>query len=137
MVEKELQEKLFTYRILEARLDGLVKQRDMLLNKIVEIRQTIEGIDEMEKSKNEILFPIGSEAYVAGKASDKKNLIVEIGANVALKKNVEDAKEILKKRINEINSTINELQKEIIKTSGTLQQLGPEIEFLVEKSKAG
>jgi len=131
MVErKELQEKILTYRILEARLDSLLKQRDILASKLVEIQTTLQSIDEIEKSKEEILVPIGSEAYTFGRITDKKKLIVEIGANVALEKTVEEGKEILNKRKAEMGNALNSIQKSILEISSNLEQLGPEIQEL-------
>lgn len=133
MVErKELQEKILAYRILEARLDSLLKQRNMLASKLIEIQTTLQSIDEIEKGKGEILFPIGSEAYTFGKVIDKKKLIVGIGANVALEKSVEKGKEILNKRRKELENALNGLQKSIVEISSNLGQLGPEIEKLAK-----
>jgi prefoldin alpha subunit len=142
MVEKkELQEKILTYRILEARLDGLLKQRDMVVSKLIEIQTTLASIDEIEKSKEEILFPIGSEAYTFGKVIDKKKMIVEIGANVALEKTVEEGRQTLNKRKEEMENALNALQKDIAQISAGLEQLGPEIEEMAKamekETKAG
>jgi len=134
MVErKELQEKIVAYRILEARLDSLLKQRDMLASKLIEIQTTLQSIDEIEKSKEKVLFPIGSEAYTFGNITDKKKLIVEIGANVALEKPVEEGKKILDKRRVEIENALNSLQKNIVEISSSLDQLGPEIQDLAKE----
>ncbi len=138
MAEREEQERILTYRILESRLDGLLKQRDLVLNKIAEIQSTLSTIDEVEKKNGDILIPIGGEAYTHGKLLEKKTFIVEIGANVALEKNVEEAKTILNKRQEELMKAVNDLQKEIQKVSFTLQQLAMQIQQpTTEETKAG
>jgi prefoldin alpha subunit len=141
MVEqKELQEKILTYRILEARLNSLIKQRDLIASKLVEIQNTLESIDEIEKSKEEVLFHIGSEAYAFGKITEKKKMIVEIGANVALEKTMEEGREILNKRKAEMENTLNSVQRDITEISFIMEQLGPEIQEMaeqLEKSQAG
>lgn len=138
---KDLQEKILAYRILEARLDSLVKQRDLLANKILEIQISLNSIDEISKSNEEILFPIGSQAYAFGKVIEKNKLIVEIGAGVALEKNVGEAKEILNRRKKEIESGLGEVQKSVLEISAGLELLGPEINELVKEiekdTKAG
>jgi prefoldin alpha subunit len=131
--QKELQEKILTYRILEARLDSLLKQRDMLASKLVEIQNTLASVDEIEKSKEEILFPIGAEAYTFGKVVDKEKMIVEIGANVALEKTVEEGKQILSKRKTEMENALNSMQKGVMEISAAMEQLGPEIQELTER----
>ena len=139
MTEKELQEKIMTYRILESRLDSLLKQRDLVASKLIEMQTTLASIDEIHKSASEILFPIGSEAYASGEVVDKDKIIVEIGANIALEKSVEDGKEILNKRGKTLEESLNEIQREISNLSAAINQLGPEIQELTQElqSQAG
>ena len=137
MNEKDLQEKIFTYRVLEARLESLVKQRDLLVNKIMELQSTLQSIDELSKSDGEILFPVGGEAYASGKLVAKDKLIVEIGANVALEKTIEEGKAILSKRKTEIENGANQIQQEILKVSNAVNQLGPELQELAKEMQAG
>jgi len=140
MVEnKELQEKMIAYRLLEAKLDSLLKQREIIASKVVEIQATLESIEEIEKSGESVLFPIGAEAYTLGKVVDKKRLIVEVGSGVALEKNIEEGKEILNKRREDVENVLNSIQKDIMDVSSGLEQLGPEIRKLGEEleGKAG
>lgn len=132
MTEKELQEKILTYRLLEARLDGLVKQRDMLINKVIELQSTLGSIDELSKSDGEVIFPIGGETYRIAKAVDKDKLLVEIGAGVALEKDTAEGKGILNKRKDELEKFVNQLQQEILKVSDAMSQLNPEIQKLAK-----
>jgi len=130
---KELQEKILAYRILEARLDSLLKQRDLIASKIVEIQTTLQSMEEIGKAKGKTLFPIGSETYTFGKVTDKKKLIVEIGANVALEKTVDEGKELLNKRREGMENALNTVQKNILEISSSIESLGPEIRELTEK----
>ena len=133
MDEKELQEKIMTYRLLEARLDSLVKQRDVLINRLIELQSTLQSIDEIEKSDEDILFPIGSNAFKSAKIVSKDKMIVEIGANVALEKSAEEGKVIINRRKDEIEGLINQIQDEIQKISVAVNQLGPELQEMANK----
>lgn len=138
--EKELQEKVMIYRIIESRLDALVKQRDLFFNKIVELQNTLASIDEIAKSKEEILFPIGGEAYSFGKVVDRDKIIVEIGAGIALEKNFIEAKETILKRRTDIETAVKEISQEIENYSNSLSILEPEIRSLSqnqEKAEVG
>lgn len=134
---KELQEKILTYRIFESRLDALLKQREMMASKTIEIQNTLSSMDEIEKCKEEVIFPIGAEAYVFGKVADKKKLMVDIGADIILEKTVEEAKEILNKRKNDIENALNSMQKDIGEMSAALDQLGPELQSMSEETEVG
>lgn len=131
MEEKELQEKLLTYRILEARLNSLIKEREILISKIVEIQTTLQSIEEIKKS-NDLLFALGSEAYGFGKIKDKKKVIVEVGGGVALEKTTEEAKKTLEERKLEIEKALNEIERNIVEISSRLKELAPEIEKLAK-----
>ena len=137
MSEKELQEKVMVYRIIQSRLDALVRQRDLFFNKIVELQNTAASIDEISKSKEEILFPIGSEAYSFGKVVDKNKIIVEVGAGIALEKNFEEAKEIISMRRRDIETAVKEINQEIENYSNSLSVLEPELQKLMQKEEAG
>jgi prefoldin alpha subunit len=133
MVEKELQEKLLAYRLFEVKLDGLIKQRNLVLNKLAEIDETFKTIEEIAKQPAEILLPIGSEAHAYGKIVDSKKLIVEIGAGVALEKTVEEAKHFLSGKQKELEKVLKELQNEILVVTSNMENLRPEIERLAKQ----
>lgn len=133
-MQEELQQNILTYRILEARLDALVKQRSLVINKILEIASTLESINEIKES-GEVLFSLGSNAYTKGKITDKEKIIVEIGANIALEKNVEEAKNTLEKRKKELEESLREIENEIGKITFSLQILSEKIKELAEKAK--
>ena len=128
-----MQEKILIYRAMEARLGGLVNQRDMLVNKIMELQSTLNSVDELKKSGGEVVFPIGSEAYKVARAIEKDRLIVEVGANIALEKTTEEGKIILGKRKKELENFINQVQQEIAKVSNAISQLQPEIQEMANK----
>jgi prefoldin alpha subunit len=133
MVEKEeLQKKIIAYRILEARLNGLLEQRKILISKIAEIEATRASMDEIKAGAN-ILVPIGAEAHIFGKIIDDTKVIVEVGADIALEKTLEEGKELLEKRGQEMKNILAEVENSIAETSASLEKLGPEIEELVKK----
>lgn len=133
MVErKELQEKVLAYRILEARLNGLIEQRRALIAKIAEIQLTQASIDEI-KAGTEILVPLGAEAHAFGKIMDETKIIVEIGAGITLEKTIREGKELLEKRVEEIKNVLSEVENNIVEVSTNLEKLEPEIQTLIEK----
>lgn len=135
MSEKELQEKILSYRLLEARVDGVVKQRDFIISKIMELQSTLNSIDEINKSDGEVLFSVGGEAYKTGKVVDNDRIVVEIGASIALEKSTKEGKAILEKRKAELESSVNQLQQELARISEVMNRLGPEIQNLINKNQ--
>jgi len=134
MEEKKLEERVLAYRFLESRFNALIKQRDLLNSKLVEIQSTLESIEEIEKSE-EILFPLASGAYTLGKIIDKQKIVLSIGANIAVEKSLADAKKFLNERKNEIEKALNQVNKEIANLSFKLQVLEREISRIAEERK--
>lgn len=133
--EKELQEKMLIYRTLESRLDALTKQVDLISSKIVEVVSTISSIEDLEKNQENILFRLGSETYTHGKVTDKNKLLVEIGAGIVLEKSIEESKQTLNKRREEMENALREIQTNISKISNAMNKLTPEINELIQKSQ--
>jgi prefoldin alpha subunit len=130
--EKELQEKILVFRLLESRFENMVKQRDVLASKIVELQITLNTIDEM-KTGDDVLFSLGSSAYAKGKLSDKNKIIVEVGAGVVLEKGLDEAKQILSSRANEIQRVLMKIQRELTEISSELERLEPEIQQIADE----
>jgi len=131
-VQKEFQEKVLAYRILESRINALSQQRDLLTNKMFEIQTTLNSIDELEKSDEDIIFPVGSESYAYGKISDKGKMIVEIGAGVAMEKTFEEARSILKGRMADMDKALTTLERNMQEAGESLEILEPEIQRMAE-----
>lgn len=135
--QKELQEKILSYRILQSRLESLIRGRELIANKIVEIESTLASIDEFVNSKEKILFSLGSETYVFGEVNEKEKLIVGVGAGIALEKTMDEGKNTLNKRKTELEKIILDIQKEVMKVSVAIEQLAPEIQKLIESQQVG
>lgn len=126
---------MLVYRTLESRLDVLMKQRDLVNGRIVEIMSTIASIDEIGKNKEDVLFKLGGEAYAYGNVNDKNKILVEIGAGVVVELSIEDGKETLNKREKEMENALKEIQNNVSQISNMMNQLGPEINELIHKTQ--
>jgi len=127
-MERELQEKILQYRLLESRLDQLLQQRNFIVNKLQEIEVTRETLNEIaEVGEEEILVSIGSLTYANAKLSRVDKVLVEVGADVALEKSINEAIKILNKRRDNLNEIIGKLDEEIKRISGMMTVLENEI----------
>ena len=134
--KKDFQEKLMRYQILDNRIKALMNRRDFLLGRILEIENTLSSVEEVQKSKgDEIFLPLGSSVHVPGTLHKTKNMIVELGADVAIECTTERAKEILEKRKKIIEDGLQAIEKELVNLSNDLLKLEPEIRTILEKTK--
>jgi prefoldin alpha subunit len=138
---KELQEMILTYRLLESRLtspdNGLLKQRDMLISKLIDVQNTLQSVDELIKGGADVLFNIGSETYVVGNVKDRGKMISEIGANVALEKTPQEVRESLEKRKSEIELDLKAVQNGINDITSNMENLEAEIQEMSRELQKG
>jgi len=137
MVEqKEIQKKLIRYQILESRANALLKKRETLITRMLEIESTLNSIDEIKKTNVEsILLPIGSSVHVKGELKKTDKMIVELGANTAIESTTEKTKEILEKRRKILENGLISLENELISLSNEIMKLQPEIKAILGEGK--
>jgi len=137
MVEQaEIQKKLLRYQILENRANALLKRREILITRILEIESTLNSIGEIKKSGGEnILLPIGSTVHIKGELKKVDKMIVELGANTAMESTVEGTKKILEKRKKVLQDGLAVLEKEIVNLNNEIMKLQPELSAMFRKAK--
>jgi len=137
MVEqKDIQKKLITYQILENKANALMKRRDLLLTRMLEIDSTLNSIDELKKSGGEdILLPIGSSVHIKGDLKKVEKMIVGLGANTAIEITVEKTKKILEKRRKVLENGLVTLENELINLNNEIMKLQPEIRAMLRGVK--
>lgn len=136
MNQKEFQEKLIRYQILDSRIKALMNRRDFLLRRIVDIEATLSSMEDVKKSKgDEIFLSLGSSVHVPGTLHKTKNIIVELGADIVIECTAKRAKAILEKRKKIIEDGLQAIEKELVNLSNELLELEPKIRAILEKTK--
>lgn len=82
---------------------------------------TLDGL-EKEKKGTELFVPIGGGSYVKAKLETSKTVVVGVGADVAIEKTVNEAKEELETRIAELEKTRESLGQQLNQVYGRMQQ---------------
>ncbi|MBC7130771.1 prefoldin subunit alpha [Candidatus Bathyarchaeota archaeon] len=73
---------------------------------------TLEGL-EKEGEDAELLIPIGGNSYIKAKLQSADKVTIGIGAGVSVEKPIQEAKEIVKKRLEELEKSLEELQRQL------------------------
>jgi prefoldin alpha subunit len=97
---------------------------------------TIEGL-ENERKGSQLFVPIGSGSYVKAKLETTKNIIVGIGADVAVEKTLKEAKVELEARIAELEKTRETLGQQFNQIVGRIQENRSQIEEISVKLRKG
>ncbi len=130
--QKEMQRKYFQMQLSKEQLSGLLGEKQVIEERIEELMNTMTALDKIKdvKKGQEIWSPVGSGSFIQADIKNVKDAVIGIGAGVVVKKNIDDAREILKGRLdvmvdldNQFTTQINRLVKQIEKTEQELQSM--------------
>jgi prefoldin alpha subunit len=95
---------------------------------------TLEGL-EKEKENADLLVPIGGNSFVKAKLANPDKVIVGVGAGVSIEKTLPEAKEITKKRLDDLNKTRLSLQQQFTQVAGKINQDREQLEAIIAKAR--
>ncbi|OGI15749.1 hypothetical protein A3K63_00015 [Candidatus Micrarchaeota archaeon RBG_16_49_10] len=128
MERKDLERKLMEYRILEQNRQTGMERRDEMFARFVEVKGTIESVEEVEKSaKGEFLLPMGSGVLAPVTLDPKKNLVIGIGSDLVVEKDLKGIKEELKRRLEMFANGIESVERQIAAIEGKMAEIEPEL----------
>jgi len=136
-VKKQLQEKYIELQNLDRQIRLLQQQFQNLENQILELQIVKQSLDDLRKIKleKELLVPISPGIFIKTILKDNKNLVVNVGASVAAKKNVTQTKELLNIQMEEVKKLQMNILVDMQKLSDQARSLEKEINELVVKLK--
>jgi prefoldin alpha subunit len=107
---------LFESQMIQAHIAELEKQLSEIEAKKAELDYIKESLVQIkDQCDKEIVFPLGSGILAYGKLIDCKKVIVNVGANVLVEKEIPEAREIINDQITELDSVRKIIDQEIQK----------------------
>ena len=106
------------------------------INELQIAYNTLEGIKK-EKKGSSLLMPIGGGSYVKSKLEDSKKLIVGIGANVAVEKNMGEAQEAFQTRLLRLEKVRDSLQQQLDEIVTKITNTRTQFQTLSEQFQEG
>lgn len=137
--EEELRRLSMEMRYLEQTAETLQQRIGMVNAAITDLayaNMTLDGI-EKEKENAELLVPIGGSAYVKVKLADSNKVIVGMGAGVSVEKTLQEAKTILKERLDELEKTMNSAQQQFTQVAERINTGRNRLETLLATAREG
>lgn len=112
--EEELRRLSVEMRIWEQTAEALQSRISMVNAVITDLtyaNMTLEGL-EKQKENAELLVPIGGNSYIKARLEDPDKVTVGIGAGVSVEKTLQEAKEIIRKRLDDLEKSRASLQQQ-------------------------
>lgn len=127
--------------MLERQAESLKMNVNMLQTHIKELMVAKETIENIQKSEDgqEVLFPIGGGGFTYGKLTDNKNVIINIGSNVVVKHNIENASALMDTRLSEMKELLNKTSSsysEVTNAMANLEKQGRDLVQQQQQNKA-
>ncbi len=105
-------------------MNELQSRLGMMNSAITELRLsnvTLEGLENQKKG-TQLFVPVGGGSYVKAKLETSKQVIVGIGADVAVEKSLQDAKADVETRLASMEQTRKALGEQLNQVVAKLQQ---------------
>lgn len=137
--EEELRRLTVEMRLLEQTAETLQSRMNMVNAAATDLAYAQMALDGLEKEneKSEILVPIGGTSYVRGRLDNPDKVIVGMGAGVSVEKTRAEAKEIIKKRIEDLEKTRTSIQQQFTQVADRIGQDRERAESLVAAMREG
>lgn len=105
--EEQFNSLLAELRILENTLNDFTMRMNFLERALTEARSALDTIKSLgSENPEEILTPVGAGVLLRGKPPNSDRILINVGANVVLEKNRDDAAAILEKRIKDFEQSL-------------------------------
>jgi len=132
--QKELQKMYLELQLLDEQMKQVQKQAIALDEQLIELNNTLQALDDFNKTEigTNILVSLSPGIFTSAELKNNKELFVNVGNNIIVKKNVAETKELLKKRLDAMNkyrdTVLVELQKMNAKAVNIEQEINKKIQ---------
>ena len=137
--EEEFRRLNLELRLLEQTAETLQSRMNMINAAATDLRYaqtTLEGLDK-ENEKSELLVPVGGTSYIRARLDNPNQVIVGMGAGVSVEKTREEAKGIIKKRLEDLEKARASVQQQFAQVAEKINQDREKAEALVATAREG
>lgn len=122
---------------MDNQINQVQKQIQALNNQLVELELVNKGLDDFKETKagTGILVSLSPGIYARAELKNNEDLIVNIGANVVVKKKIPDTKKLIDNQINEIKKIREQMTGDIQKLILKASSVEKEINSIVSKKQ--
>jgi prefoldin alpha subunit len=131
--EEELRKISLELRYLEQTAEALQSRLNMLNAVTTDLNYANMALESLEKEKenSELLVPIGGTSYIRAKLDKPDKIIVGIGAGVSVEKTRQEAKDVIRKRLEDLEKARTATQQQFAQVAGKISEDRERFEALV------
>jgi prefoldin alpha subunit len=118
----------------QGQAEVIQQQIDTLNASIGELAVALETLETVKgEEKKETLVPIGAGSFLITELKNTEDVIIGLGAGVAVKKKIDDAKVTIEEQKTELEQLRDKMTSDLQQLSEYIRQRTPEAEELMQK----
>ncbi len=135
MSNEDLQEKYMQLQIIEQQMKQIQKQIQLIESQMNELVTAHQALDDLKKTRDgtKMLVPISNGIFAKAEIKDNAELIVNVGANITVNKDIESTKGLITKQINEIKGVQEKMMLDLQKLSINGTSLEKELHKMISE----
>ena len=135
--EKKAQEMYMEFQMLDQHIKQLQQQLEMVTHQLMELNSTSSSLDEFKKINQgkDLFVPLSSGIFARANIKDTSELLVNVGANVAVKKDVASTKLLIQNQLEEIRKIQKQMIDELEKLTSRAAQLEMQLQSMVSQGQ--
>ncbi|MGA2676092.1 MAG: prefoldin subunit alpha [Methanobacterium sp.] len=131
---KKLEAMVNEINMYQGQADVLNQQMETVKTTISDLNIASETLETIKDKKDtETLVPIGAGSFIITEIKNTDEVIVGLGAGVAVKKTVDSAQESVKDQKKDLEALLNKMMTDLNKITEIIVRKTPEAEALIQK----
>ena len=136
--QQKLEQMINELNVYENQSKMLQQQIEAIQASLLEVDALESTLEDLKDKKSvETLVPVGAGSFMNAEITNTDEVIMSVGAGVAITKSVEDAKETLSSQKEELNDSLDKMLTNLQNISQIVAQLSPQAEELMMKVQGG
>ena len=132
--EQKAQRLYMEFQELDQHIKQVQKQIEMISSQLMEATVTRNSLEEFGKIETgkEIFVPVSSGIFAKAEIKSNSELLINIGANVVVQKNLDGAKKLIQGQIEEIKSAQKRIIEEYEKMTDKAAEMQSQLQAMLE-----
>ena len=132
---EEVQEQYVALQILDHQIKQAQKQIIAIEEQVTELESVMSAVAELasQEASSEMFVPLSSGIFVKTTLKETKQVLVNVGANVLVKKEVAQTQELLQAQMNELRDLQQQIAEQVQKFATEAQTVQEKVQSMMEK----
>ena len=133
--EQKVQELYMEFQMLDQHIKQIQKQLEAVTQQMIELTVTTNSLDEFNAIKpgKEIFVPLSSGIFAKASIKSNSELLVNVGANVVVKKDIASTKKLIQGQMEEVKKVQHQMVDELEKMTHRAAQLEMQLQGIASQ----